>query len=68
MAIGERKHAVAAAAQEGYFKTGYYPVALKELYEVYGFKRAFFITDAVLFKLGAIDEMKAQAGIQRCYG
>ena len=43
-----------------YFKTGCTPVALKELYEVYGFKRAFFITDAVLFKLGAIDEMKAQ--------
>ena len=43
-----------------YFKQGCTPVALKELYEVYGFKRAFFITDAVLFKLGAIDKMKEQ--------
>jgi acetaldehyde dehydrogenase/alcohol dehydrogenase len=38
-----------------YFKTGCTPVALKEFYEVYNFKRAFIITDAVLYKLGACD-------------
>ncbi len=43
-----------------YFKQGSTAVALKEMYEVYDFKRAFFITDAVLYKLGAIDKMKEQ--------
>lgn len=43
-----------------YFKPGCTSVALKELYEVYGFKRAFFVTDAVLYKLGAIDKMREQ--------
>ena len=38
-----------------YHKTGCTPVALKEMKEVYDFKRAFIITDAVLYQLGACD-------------
>jgi len=43
-----------------YFKQGCTAVALKEFYEVYGFKRAFFITDFNLYKLGICDTMIKQ--------
>ena len=38
-----------------YFKTGCTPVALREMKEVYDFKRAFIITDSTLYQLGACD-------------
>lgn len=38
-----------------YHKTGCTPVALKEMKDVYNFKRAFIITDATLYQLGACD-------------
>ncbi len=38
-----------------YHKTGCTPVALKEMKEVYNFKRAFIITDSTLYQLGACD-------------
>ena len=38
-----------------YFKTGCTPVALREMKEVYNFKRAFIVTDANLFQMGACD-------------
>lgn len=40
-----------------YFKTGCTSVALKEMKEVYDFKRAFIVTDAVLYQLGACDKI-----------
>ncbi len=38
-----------------YYKTGCTPVALREMKEVYNFKRAFIITDANLYQIGACD-------------
>ena len=38
-----------------YHKTGCTPVALREMKEVYNFKRAFIITDANLYQIGACD-------------
>ena len=38
-----------------YYKTGCTPVALKEMKDVYNFKRAFIITDANLYQMGACD-------------
>ena len=38
-----------------YHKTGCTPVALREMKHVYDFKRAFIITDATLYELGACD-------------
>ena len=38
-----------------YYKTGCTPVALREMKEVYNFKRAFIITDSTLYQLGACD-------------
>lgn len=38
-----------------YFKTGCTSVALKEMKDVYDFKRAFIITDANLYQIGACD-------------
>ncbi len=38
-----------------YHKTGCTPVALREMKHVYDFKRAFIITDATLYQLGACD-------------
>ncbi len=38
-----------------YYKTGCTPVALREMKQVYNFKRAFIITDATLFELGMCD-------------
>ncbi len=38
-----------------YYKTGCTPVALREMKEVYDFKRAFIITDSTLYQLGACD-------------
>lgn len=47
-----------------YHKQGCTPVALRELKEVYNFKRAFIVTDANLYQIGAcdaiIDQLKAQ--------
>lgn len=40
-----------------YFKTGCTPVALREMKEIYNFKRAFIITDAVLYEMGACDSI-----------
>ena len=37
-----------------YFKKGAMNVALKELDEVYGLKRAFIISDANLYRLGIV--------------
>ena len=41
-----------------YFKTGCYPVALKELDEVYGFGKAFIISDANLYTTGVVEPIK----------
>lgn len=38
-----------------YHKTGCTPVALREMKDVYNFKRAFIITDSTLYQLGACD-------------
>lgn len=38
-----------------YYKTGCTPVALREMKQVYNFKRAFIITDANLYQMGACD-------------
>lgn len=38
-----------------YHKTGCTPVALKEMKQVYDFKRAFIVTDANLYQIGACD-------------
>ncbi len=38
-----------------YFKRGCTPVAIREMKEVYGFKKAFIVTDANLYKIGACD-------------
>jgi acetaldehyde dehydrogenase/alcohol dehydrogenase len=43
-----------------YFKRGCTPVALKEMSEVYNFKRAFIITDTTLWKIGACDAIIEQ--------
>lgn len=43
-----------------YFKQGCCPVALKEMKDVYDFKRAFIITDANLFNLGVCDPVIEQ--------
>lgn len=43
-----------------YHKTGCTPVALREMKEVYNFKRAFIITDATLYQLGACDNIIKQ--------
>jgi acetaldehyde dehydrogenase/alcohol dehydrogenase len=43
-----------------YYKTGCTPVALRELKEVYDFKRAFIVTDANLYKIGACDAIISQ--------
>ncbi len=43
-----------------YHKTGCTPVALREMKEVYHFKRAFIITDATLYQLGACDSIIKQ--------
>ena len=43
-----------------YYKTGCTPVALKEMKEVYNFKRAFIITDANLYQMGACDAIVNQ--------
>ena len=40
-----------------YHKTGCTPVALKEMKEVYNFKRAFIVTDANLYQIGACDSI-----------
>lgn len=50
-----------------YFKRGCMPVAVRELSEVYGLKRAFIITDANLFKSGMIrpvEEWLKKGGLQ----
>ncbi len=43
-----------------YHKTGCTPVALREMKHVYNFKRAFLITDATLYGLGACDAILKQ--------
>lgn len=43
-----------------YFKTGCTPVALKEMKDVYDFKRAFIVTDANLYQIGACDSIVDQ--------
>ncbi len=43
-----------------YHKTGCTPVALREMKHVYDFKRAFIITDATLYELGACDAIIKQ--------
>ena len=43
-----------------YHKTGCTPVALKEMKDVYNFKRAFIVTDTTLWKLGACDAIVKQ--------
>ena len=43
-----------------YHKTGCTPVALKEMKDVYNFKRAFIVTDANLYRIGACDNILAQ--------
>jgi len=43
-----------------YHKTGCTPVALREMKEVYNFKRAFIITDANLYQIGACDSILNQ--------
>jgi acetaldehyde dehydrogenase/alcohol dehydrogenase len=43
-----------------YYKTGCTPVALKEMKYVYDFKRAFVVTDANLYQIGACDEIIKQ--------
>lgn len=40
-----------------YFKTGCTPVALREMKHVYDFKRAFIVTDANLYQIGACDNI-----------
>ncbi|MBQ9420648.1 MAG: bifunctional acetaldehyde-CoA/alcohol dehydrogenase [Lachnospiraceae bacterium] len=40
-----------------YFKTGCTPVALREMKEVYNYKRAFIVTDANLYQIGACDKI-----------
>lgn len=40
-----------------YHKKGCTPVALKEMKDVYDFKRAFIVTDANLYQLGACDDI-----------
>ena len=50
-----------------YFKRGCMPVAVRELSEVYGLKRAFIITDANLFKGGMVrpvEEWLRKGGLQ----
>ncbi len=42
-----------------YFKKGAMNVALKELDEVYGFKRAFIVSDANLYRLGIVNPVDA---------
>ena len=42
-----------------YFKKGSMNVALKELDEVYGIKRAFIISDANLYRLGVVNPVEA---------
>ena len=41
-----------------YFKKGSMGVAFREFAEVYGFKRAFIISDANLYRSGAIDSVE----------
>lgn len=43
-----------------YHKTGCTPVALREMRDVYHFKRAFIITDANLYQIGACDAILKQ--------
>lgn len=50
-----------------YFKRGCMPVAIRELSEVYGMKRAFIVTDANLYKNGAcrpVEDWLAKGGLQ----
>ena len=43
-----------------YHKTGCTPVALREMKDVYDFKRAFIVTDGNLYRMGACDNIIAQ--------
>ena len=43
-----------------YHKQGCTPVALKEMKDVYDFKRAFIVTDANLYQIGACDDIIKQ--------
>lgn len=50
-----------------YFKPGSMPVALKELFEVYGFGRAFIVTDSNLYRLGTarpVDRLVGGMGLR----